>query len=52
MEWVIINLTTYGTGGNQSHNLWNGWESITQLMEQMEINHTTYGTGGNQSHNL
>jgi hypothetical protein len=41
MEWVVIHFITYRTGGNQSHNLWNWWESIT-----------TYGMGGNQSHKI
>ena len=45
-------LTTYGTSGNQSHNLWNKWESISQPIEWVVINLTTYGTGGNESHNL
>ena len=37
---MVINLTTYGTGGNQS-----------QLIEKVQVvnNRTTYGTGGNQS---
>ena len=52
MEQTVINLTTYETGGNQSHNLRKRWSSITQLMERVVINHTTYGMGGNPSHNL
>ena len=52
MEQAVINLTTYGMGGNQSHNLWYGQKSISQLMEWVVINLTTYGTGGNESHNL
>ena len=32
MEWVVVNRTTYGTGGNQS-----------QLIEQVVINLATYG---------
>jgi hypothetical protein len=31
MELVVINLTTYGIGGNQSHSLWN--VTITQLID-------------------
>ena len=50
MERVVINLTTYGMGGNQSQLM--KWVVITQLMEWVLINPTTYGMGGNQSHNL
>jgi hypothetical protein len=52
MEWVVIHFITYRTGGNQSHNLWNWWESISQLMEWVVINHTKYVLGGNQSHKI
>jgi hypothetical protein len=52
MEWVVVNHTTYRMGGNQSHNLWNRRESISQLIEWVVINLITYGMGGKQSHNL
>jgi hypothetical protein len=52
MEWVVRNLITYGTDGNQSHNLWNRRESISQLVEWVVINLTTNRMDGNQSHNL
>ena len=46
MELVVINHTTYGMGGKQSHNLlkgvnksrslWNEWESISQLINRVD----------------
>jgi hypothetical protein len=50
MERVVINLITYGTGGNQSHNLWNRWESISQLIEWVVINLTTNRMDGNHDY--